>query len=90
MLPAHETWIVRHRNDDRDVGRNLSALRMGRKFRDRATDEGHRVRERSSEVAGDLRERSEAAYEKGREGLSETTDAARKTVQGVKEVLTRS
>ena len=53
-------------------------------------DEGRRVRERSDEVAGDLRERGEAAYEKGREGLNETTDAARKTVQGVKEVLTRS
>jgi len=62
----------------------------GRKLRDRAMDEGRRVRERSGEVAGDLRERGEAAYEKGREGLNETTDAARKTVQGVKEVLTRS
>ena len=62
----------------------------GRKLRDRAMDESQRVRERSTEVADDLRERGEAAYEKGREGLSETTDAARKTVQGVKEVLTRS
>ena len=62
----------------------------GRKLRDRAMDEGRRARERSSEVADELRERGEAAFEKGREGLTETTEAARKTVQGVKEVLTRS
>ena len=62
----------------------------GRKLRDRAVDEGRRAHDRSGEVAGDLRERGEAAYEKGREGLSDTTEAARKTVQGVKEVLTRS
>ena len=62
----------------------------GKKLRDRAVDEGRRVRDRSEEVASDLRERGEAAYEKGREGLTETTDAARKAVKGVKEVLTRS
>jgi len=62
----------------------------GRRLRDRALDEGRQVRARSEEVAGDLRERGEAAYKKGREGLAETTETARKAAKGVKEVLTRS
>ncbi len=59
----------------------------GRKLRERAADEGRRVRERTEEVAGELRERGEAAYEKGREGVVETTETARKAAKGVKEVL---
>lgn len=59
----------------------------GRKLRDRAVDEGRRVRERTEEVATDVRQRGEAAYKKGREGLAETTDTARKAAKGVKEVL---
>ena len=59
----------------------------GRKLRDRAADEGRRVRERSEEVADDLLQRGEAAYQKGREGIAETTDTARKAAKGVKEVL---
>ena len=59
----------------------------GRKLRDRAVDEGKRVRERTEEVASDIRQRGEAAYQKGREGLAETTEAAKKTAKGVKEVL---
>lgn len=59
----------------------------GRKLRDRATEEGRRVRERTEEVASDIRQRGEAAYQKGREGLTETKDSARKAVKDVKEVL---
>ena len=59
----------------------------GRKLRERAADEGRRVRERSEEVAGELRQRGEAAYEKGREGIAETTETAKKAAKGVKEVL---
>lgn len=59
----------------------------GRKLRDRAADEGRRVRERTEEVADDLRQRGEAAYQKGREGLTETTETAKKAAKGVKEVL---
>ena len=59
----------------------------GRRLRDRAVDEGRRVRERTEEVASDIRARGEAAYQKGREGLSETAESAKKTAKDVKEVL---
>lgn len=59
----------------------------GRKLRDRAAEEGRRVRDRTEEVAGDLRQRGEAAYQKGRDGISETKESAKKAVKGVKEVL---
>lgn len=59
----------------------------GRKLRDRAVDESRRVRERTEEVASEIRHRGEAAYQKGREGLSETKESAKKAAKGVKEVL---
>jgi gas vesicle protein len=62
----------------------------GRRLRDRAVEESRRMRERSESVMGDIRERGEAAYQKTREGVSETTETARKAARGVKEVLTKS
>ena len=59
----------------------------GRKLRDRAVDEGRRVRARTEEVASELKQRGEAAYQKSREGISETTETAKKAAKGVKEVL---
>lgn len=59
----------------------------GRRLRERAIDEGRRVRERTSEVASDIRQRGEAAYQKSREGINETSETAKKAAKGVKEVL---
>ena len=59
----------------------------GRRIRDRALDEARAAKERTEGVATDLRSKGEAAYQKGREGLSETTGAAKKAAKGVKEVL---
>ena len=59
----------------------------GRRLRDRALDEARAVKERTEEVASELKNRGEAAYQKGREGLNETTGAAKKAAKGVKEVL---
>lgn len=64
-----------------------SLAEEGRKLRDRARDEGRRFVERSEEMLGDLRERGEAAVEKSREGISETTAAAKKAARGVKDAL---
>jgi gas vesicle protein len=60
----------------------------GRKLRDRAMDEGRRAMERSSELVGDARQRGEAAYQKAREGIHETTESAKKAARGVKDALT--
>ena len=62
----------------------------GRKLRERAVDESRRVRDRSESVIEDIRDRGEAAYQKTREGVSETTETARKAARGVKEVLSKS
>lgn len=59
----------------------------GRKLRDRAVDDARRARERTEEVAGEIRQRGEAAFQKGREGVAETTQTAKKAAKGVKEVL---
>lgn len=59
----------------------------GKRIRDRAADEGRRVRERSGEILGDARERGEAAYQKTREGINETSETAKKAARGVKEAL---
>lgn len=59
----------------------------GRKLRDRAVDDARRARERTEEVAGEIKTRGEAAFQKGREGVAETTETARKAAKGVKEVL---
>jgi gas vesicle protein len=60
----------------------------GRKLRDKAMDEGRRFAERSEEVLGSARDRGEAAYQKTREGIHETTETAKKAARGVKEALT--
>lgn len=60
----------------------------GKRLRERAAEEGRRFVERSEEVLSDVRERGEAAYQKGREGIQETADSAKKTARGVKEALT--
>jgi gas vesicle protein len=59
----------------------------GRKLRDRASEEGRRFRDRSEEVLGDVRTRGEAAYQKTREGIQDTTDTAKKAAKSVKEAL---
>lgn len=60
----------------------------GRKLRDKAMDEGRRFAERSDEILGTAKERGEAAYQKTREGINETTETAKKAARGVKEALT--
>lgn len=60
----------------------------GRRLRERARDESRRVRERSEELIGEVRDRSGAAYQKTREGISETSETAKKAARGVKEALT--
>jgi gas vesicle protein len=62
----------------------------GRKLRERAADESWRIRDRSETVVEDILDRGEAAYQKTREGVSETTETARKSTRGVKEVLSKS
>lgn len=71
-------------------GRELrdSLVDEGKRLRERALDEGRRVRERSEEFAEDVRGRGTAAYEKAREGLTETSESAKKAARGVKDVLT--
>jgi gas vesicle protein len=59
----------------------------GKRLRDRATEEGRRLRDRSEEVLSDVRGRGEAAYQKGREGIQETAESAKKAARGVKEAL---
>lgn len=58
-----------------------------RKLRDKAMDEGSRFAEQSEEMVGSARERGGAVYEKTREGINETTEAAKKAARGVKEAL---
>jgi gas vesicle protein len=71
-------------------GRELreSLVDESKRLRDRAVEEGRRARERSEELVGDVRSRGTAAYDKAREGLTETSQTAKKAAQGVKEVLT--
>jgi gas vesicle protein len=71
-------------------GKDLRASLAGesKRIRDRAVERGRRIVERSEELLGDVRERGEAAYQKGREGIQETTESAKKAARGVKEALT--
>ncbi len=59
----------------------------GKRLRTRATEEGRRLAERSDEVISDVRDRGQAAYQKGREGIQETAESAKKAARGVKEAL---
>ena len=64
-----------------------SLVEEGKKLRDRAMEEGRRMAEHSEETLGEYRDRGEAAYQKAREGVSETAETAKKAARGVKDAL---